>query len=72
MKFNAGIIVALVVLHLAAVLFHLIYKRDNLLVPMFTGDKPCGAADGPPGMRPLWLAAVIAAFAAAAVYFLVR
>jgi len=69
---NAGIIVALVALHLAAVLFHLIYKRDNLLVPMLTGDKQCGAADSPPRMRPLWLAAVIAALTAAAVYFLVR
>ena len=71
-KFNAGIIEALIVLHLAAVLFHLIYKRDNLLVPMLTGDKQCDAAHGPPGMRPLWLAAVPAALAAAAVYFLVR
>jgi hypothetical protein len=54
------------------VLFHLIYKRDNLLVPMFTGDKPCGATDGPPGMRPRWLAMAIAALVAAAVYLLVR
>jgi cytochrome b len=69
---NAGIIVALVVLHVAAVLFHLIYKRDNLLVPMFTGDKPCGATDGPPGMRPRWLAMAAVALAAAAVYLLVR
>ena len=51
-EFNAGILVALVALHVAAVLFHLIYKRDNLLVPMFMGDKQCNAADGPPGMRP--------------------
>ena len=71
-EFNAGIIVALVALHVAAVLFHLIYKRDNLLLPMFTGDKQCDAASAPPGMRPLWLAAAIAALAAAAVYSLVR
>lgn len=71
-EFNAGIIVVLIGLHVAAVLFHLIYKRDNLLVPMITGDKQCDAADGPPGMRSFWLAAVIAALAAAAVYFLVR
>jgi cytochrome b len=69
---NAGIMVALIVLHVAAVLFHLIYKRDNLLVPMLTGDKPCKAADGPPGMRPLWLAGAIAAFAGVAVYLVVR
>jgi cytochrome b len=71
-EFNAGILVALVALHVAAVVFHLIYKRDNLLVPMFTGYKQCDAVDGPTAMRPLWLAAVIAALAAAAVYFLVR
>jgi len=69
---NAGIIVALVVLHVAAVLFHLIYKRDNLLVPMLTGDKPCDTTDGPPGMRPRWLAMAAVALAAAAVYLLVR
>jgi cytochrome b len=71
-EFNAGIIEALIALHLAAVLFHLLYKRVNLIVPMLTGDMPCEAEHGPPGMRPLWLAAVPAAFAAAAVYFLVR
>lgn len=69
---NAGIIVALVVLHVAAVLFHLIYKRDNLLVSMLTGDKPCDTTDGPPGMRPRWLAMAAVALAAAAVYLLVR
>jgi cytochrome b len=71
-RFNAGILEALIALHLAAVLFHLIYKRDNLLVPMLTGDKQCEAAQGPPSMRPLWPAVVTAAFAAAAVYSLVR
>lgn len=71
-EFNAGIMVVLIGLHVAAVLFHLIYKRDNLLVPMITGDKQCGAADGPPRMRPFWLAAVVGTLAAAAVYFLVR
>ena len=71
-KFNAGILEMLIALHLAAVLFHLIYKGDNLLVPMLTGDMPCGAAQDPPGMRPLWPAAVTAAFAAAAVFLLVR
>jgi len=69
---NAGIIVALVVLHVAAVLFHLIYKRDNLLVPMLTVDKPCDTTDGPPGMRPRWLAMAAVTLAAAAVYLLVR
>ena len=58
--------------HVAAVLFHLVYKRDNLIVPMITGEKPW---EGPlPEIRksPLWLAAVVAALAAGAVWWLVR
>lgn len=44
-------ILALVALHLAAVAFHHIVKRDNLVGPMITGDKhtvdtPAAADDG--------------------------
>ena len=48
---------ALVVLHLAAVAFYLVYKRDNLIGPMVTGWKRV-AKD--PGLifAPLWRAAV--------------
>lgn len=70
-ELNAAIIVALVILHLAAVFFHLIYKRDNLLLPMITGNKPCAAIE-PPKIRPLWMALIVAAASAAGVYFLVR
>ena len=34
---NQEIIIVLVAVHVAAVLFHLIYKRENLTVPMITG-----------------------------------
>jgi cytochrome b len=70
-ELNAGIIVALVVLHVAAVVFHLFYKHDNLLLPMITGVKPCAAVE-PPGMRPHWMAVLVAAASAAGIYFLVR
>jgi cytochrome b len=37
---NADLIVALVVLHLLAIAFYLLRKRENLVRPMLTGDKP--------------------------------
>ena len=71
-ELNANLIVALAAAHVAAVLFHLVYKRDNLITPMITGEKPW---EGPlPETRksPLWLAVVVAALAAGAVWWLVR
>ena len=60
-------------MHLAAVLFHLLYKRDNLIRPMFTGRRAWedSVADAP-RTAPLWLAALIALLAAGAVIWLVR
>jgi len=54
----------LVLLHVAAVLFYLLYKRANLIEPMITGRRTF-AQD--PGLKfaPLWLAAVVAALALA-------
>jgi cytochrome b len=37
---NADLIIALVVLHLLAIAFYLLRKRENLVRPMLTGDKP--------------------------------
>jgi cytochrome b len=37
-------IIALVVLHVAAVLFYLWKKRENLILPMLHGDKPVAGA----------------------------
>jgi cytochrome b len=70
---NQGVVIALVGIHVAAVLFHLVYKRDNLIIPMLTGDKFwSGDSAAAVPQRPFWLAALTAALAAAAVYFLVR
>ena len=38
-KLNQKIIVVLVSIHLFAVLFHLLFKRENLVTPMITGIK---------------------------------
>ena len=37
--FNADVILALVVLHVSAILFYLTWKRENLIKPMITGWK---------------------------------
>jgi cytochrome b len=70
---NQNAIIALVALHIAAVLFHLVYKRENLITPMITGIKFCpGECTEESAHRPLWLAALTALVSAGAVYFLVN
>lgn len=70
---NQNVIVALVVLHIAAVLFHLIYKRENLITPMITGVKAwLNEAPASAFQKPVWLAALAAIVSAVAVYVLVR
>ncbi len=45
--FIADIILVLVILHVAAILFYLLWKRENLIKPMITGWKPV-KTDSPP------------------------
>lgn len=74
--FNQWVIVSLVLLHLAALLFHLIWKHDNLILPMITGVKPWpGATEAPPPHDDpprTVLALMVAALSAAAVALIVR
>ncbi len=70
---NQEVIIGLVVLHLAAVLFHLLYKSENLITSMITGVKRWpGALPGYCYQKPLGWAVLAAAVAAGAVYLLVR
>jgi cytochrome b len=70
---NRYVVIGLAAVHVAAVLFHLFFKREDLITPMITGDKPwTGGETGDLSQRPLWLAALAAAGAAGAVYLLVR
>lgn len=41
---NEKVLIALVTLHIGAVSYYLLRRRDNLIVPMFTGDKAGVAA----------------------------
>lgn len=63
--FNA--ILALVAVHVLAILFYLVIRRDNLVGPMVTGRKAFKTGVSEPRMAPTWriiVAAVIAAGAA--------
>lgn len=71
--YGQWLIIAMVLLHVAAVGFYLLRKKRNLVRPMLTGDKPLGAhvpasADGPATRG---LAAVLMAVCAGFVYWLV-
>jgi cytochrome b len=69
---NHDVIIVLVAVHVAAVLFHLVCKKENLITPMITGVKQWqGPITGDVFQQPLWLAALVASIAAGAVYFLV-
>lgn len=59
------IIVALVILHLAAIAFYFFVKRDNLVRPMITGDKSGIAAPSAQDDRSMRLRALILAATAA-------
>jgi cytochrome b len=69
---NAALLLALIAVHVAAVLFYLLAKKENLIVPMFTGRKPFAPATGPARYGSVWLAALLVGCSATAVYFVVR
>jgi len=67
---NAIVLLALVSLHLLAVLFYLLGKKQNLIAPMITGGKPADGSKNAAG-RGTGLAALLLAGAAVAVYLVV-
>jgi len=72
-RLNHDVIIILVAAHVAAVLFHLIYKKENLIIPMITGRKTWeGFPKAEITPAPLWRAALAAAGAASVVYLLVQ
>jgi len=66
---NQYVIYVLVALHLGAIAYYFFAKRENLVVPMFTGDKPDGSLiaasdDGTLRVRAAILLAIAAGLAA--------
>lgn len=65
------VLLALIGLHVAAVLGYLVFKRNDLISPMFSGYKrDLEAPDG--ASRPWWLALALLAISAAALWALIR
>lgn len=75
---NFNILLALIALHITAILFYRFAKGHNLVKPMITGTMEVNYDDKDeklseePKMRPLWLALILLMVAAAAIYALVR
>lgn len=67
-----NILLVLIGLHIAAVVFYLVYKRDNLIGPMIGGARRFETP--PPALRfaPLWRAVLGAILAAALVWWIAQ
>jgi cytochrome b len=65
-----NVLLALIGLHLAAIVFYAVVKRDNLVSPMLTGAK---AGDAPPMTpAPLWRLAAAVMVSACVTWLIVR
>ena len=70
-RLNRYLIMALAATHVAAVLFYLLVKHENLINPMITGIKHGQGGDSAPPAAPLWLAVVMVAVAGLLLYLLI-
>jgi cytochrome b len=68
---NQQILIVLISLHVAAILFYLMVKHENLIRPMFTGRKYWLGLGQPTADHP-WRAVLIAGLSAVGIYLLVR
>lgn len=67
-----NIILAVVALHVLAILFYLLVKRDNLVGPMVTGSKEVGDDVAEPAAAAAWRGLVAALVAAALAWWISR
>jgi len=72
-RLNADVLLILAGVHIAAVLFHWLFKKENLIAAMFTGIKrlPVQFAEAPAHFVSIWRALAVFVAAAAAVYLIV-
>jgi len=70
-RLNSDVIVILVIIHVVAVTYYLLVKRDNLIRPMITGFKMWAGRADPAGGNS-WKAIGLALLCALAVYVIVR
>jgi len=71
-QWNSNLILALIGLHIAAILFYVFIKKDNLIKAMFTGKKSSIGGRFEPNMseksRPYWLFIIVVALVTTIVY----
>ena len=67
-----NVLLVLAGIHIAAVLFYLFYKRENLIRPMVTGRRRFDTTPAAPRMAPLWLALIGVVIAAGMVWFVMQ
>ncbi len=65
-----NLILAFVALHLAAIFYYRVIRRDDLVRPMLTGRRTFPSGTAEPRMAPLWRAGACAAVAAALAWWL--
>ncbi|MCE2999112.1 MAG: cytochrome b/b6 domain-containing protein [Betaproteobacteria bacterium] len=70
-KWNFEVLLVLAGVHIAAILYYLFWKSENLVKPMLNGLKRLPAAGAPPKTASLWLALLLFGFSAAAVWLAV-
>ncbi len=73
-KFNFNLLLLVIAVHLSAVLFYLLVKRENLVHPMLSGVKrlPPEQAGSAPRIVSPWRGLAVLAVAVVAVWLLVR
>jgi len=64
------ILVGFIGLHVAAILFYLLVRRDNLVGPMIIGGREARAGEGPMAPAPAWRFLLAAALAAALTWWI--
>ncbi|MEX0960157.1 MAG: cytochrome b/b6 domain-containing protein [Burkholderiales bacterium] len=69
---NAIVLFVLIGIHIAAVLFYLVFKRENLIGPMFTGYKRVASPPVDAPQAGIWRAVILLAASGAAVYGIVN
>jgi cytochrome b len=70
-KANFYLLVALIGLHVAAILFYLLFRRDDLITPMLTGRRRAPAGTRPMESAPAWrLLIAVAAGAGIAIWLI--
>lgn len=66
------ILLALIAVHVAAILYHRLFRRDDLITPMVTGRRAAGEDEAAMTPAPWWRFLLAAALAAGATLAIVR